>query len=87
MELVDEFIDRYGNLPKETENLIKIVEIRNDCRKLGITRVYTRNNFVIFEPSNLKFELTNANGNDILLNVQFEIKKLLKEKRGEIKNE
>lgn len=85
MELVDEFIDRYGNLPKETENLIKIVEIRNDCRKLGITRVYTRNNFVIFEPSNLKFELTNANGNDILLNVQFEIKKLLKEKRGEIK--
>lgn len=83
LDLVDEFIDRYGNLPKEVENLIKIVEIRNACRKLGITRIYTKNNFVIFEPTNLKFELTNLNSNDILLTVQFEINKLMKKLKEE----
>ncbi len=83
LDLIDELIDRYGNLPKEVENLIKIVEIRNACRKLGITRIYTRNDFVIFEPGNLKFELTNLNGNDILLTVQFEINKLMKNLKEE----
>ena len=63
-------------LPKETENLIKIVEIRNDARKLGITRIKVQGDFIIFEPNNLRIRLTNKNANDILINVQLEIEKL-----------
>lgn len=78
MEVIDELLDRYGDLPKETENLIKIVEIRNDARKLGITKIRVFQDFIIFEPDNLKIRLTNKNANDILINVQLEIEKLKK---------
>ena len=78
MDVVDELLDRYGDIPKETENLIKIVEIRNIARKLGITRIFVKNGFLIFEPSNLKYRLTNQNSGDILIHVQLELKKLSK---------
>ena len=78
LDVIDEFIDRYGNLPKETDNLIKIVEIRNLCRKIGITKLYVKNNYIIFEPINYKCLLTNNSSNDILLTVQFELNKLKK---------
>ena len=83
MEVIDELLDRFGDLPKETENLIKIVEIRNAARMLGITRIAQVGEFLKFEPGNLKYRLTNVQNNDILLHVQIEIKKLeklLKEK-------
>ncbi|MBO5476779.1 MAG: transcription-repair coupling factor [Clostridia bacterium] len=76
MEIVDELLDRFGDIPKETENLIKIVEIRNKARKLGITRIYANDKMVKFEPMNLKFALTNSSNNDILIRVQLEISKL-----------
>lgn len=78
MDVVDELLDRYGNIPKETDNLIKIVEIRNIARKIGITRIYVKNDFVVFEPSNLRYRLTNIGSSDILIHVQLELKKLLK---------
>lgn len=80
MDVVDELLDRYGEIPKETENLIKIVEIRNQARMLGIDKISVRNNFVIFEPLNLKIRLTNGSTNDILITVQLEIERMLKEK-------
>ena len=44
LDLIDELLDRYGDIPKETDNLLKIVEIRNMCRKLGINRCYQNGN-------------------------------------------
>ena len=76
LDLIDELLDRYGDIPKETDNLLKIVEIRNMCRKLGINKVTTKGDFVLFEPLNLKLRLTNKVSNDILINVQLELKKL-----------
>lgn len=76
LDVIDELLDRYGEIPKETENLIKIVEIRNKCRKLGINKVIANKNFIKFEPSNLVIKLTKQNDNDILVRVQLEINKL-----------
>lgn len=83
LEVIDELLDRYGDLPKETENLIKIVEIRNEARKLGITRIIANKNFIKFEPLSHVIRLTNITNNDILIRVQLEISKyknLLEEK-------
>ena len=76
MEVVDELLDRFGDIPKETENLIKIVEIRNKARKLGITRILATDKLIKFEPMNLKITLTNDFYNDILIRVMLEINKL-----------
>ena len=76
MEVVDELLDRFGDIPKETENLIKIVEIRNKARKLGITRILATDKLIKFEPMNLKITLTNDFNNDILIRVMLEINKL-----------
>jgi len=76
MEVVDELLDRFGDIPKETENLIKIVEIRNKARMLGITRILATNRMIKFEPMNYKITLTNDISNDILIRVQLEISKL-----------
>ena len=61
---------------KETEKLIKIVEIRNKARKLGITRILATDKLIKFEPMNLKITLTNEFNNDILIRVMLEINKL-----------
>ena len=76
MDLIDELIDKYGELPKEVENLFKIVEIRNMCRKIGIESIIQTNNYINFKPCNLKFWLTNENNNDILSSVQLSIEKI-----------
>ena len=80
LDVVDELIDRYGELPKETENLIKIVEIRNQARKLGITKICSFGEILKIEPYNLKIKLTNFARSDILIRVQLELEKLRKEK-------
>lgn len=80
MDVIDELLDRYGNIPQETENLIKIVEIRNICKKLNITKILGNQNVVKIEPNNLRINLTNSRNNDILLTVQLELEKILKEK-------
>lgn len=38
-DLTDEFIDRFGDLPTETQNLIKIAVLRSKARALGITEI------------------------------------------------
>jgi transcription-repair coupling factor (superfamily II helicase) len=76
--IVDELLDRFGDIPKETNNLIKIVEIRNLCRKIGITRIYVENKYVILksDKSNkiLKYYI---NSNDLLLFIQLNLKELI----------
>lgn len=73
LDVIDELLDRYGDIPKETENLIKIVEIRNIARKLGITRIYEDGNYVIITPGSFKINVLGSN--DILIKVQFELEK------------
>ena len=70
LDVIDELIDRFGNPPREVENLIKIVEIRNMSRKIGITKICKKGENLIFEPGNLKYTLTNKFSNDILCYVQ-----------------
>jgi len=78
MNLIDELLDRYGDIPKETDNLIKIVEIRNAARKIGMTKISVKGDFLVFEPSNLKFRLTKFSSSDILIRVQLELTKIQK---------
>ena len=40
--VIDELIDRFGEIPKETLNLIEIVRIRNKCKKIGINEIKIR---------------------------------------------
>lgn len=76
MNVVDELLDRFGDIPLEVNNLIKIVEVRNMCRIIGITKVYVSNNYVIFESNKdrLKYYI---NSNDLLLFIQLNLKDLL----------
>lgn len=46
--IVDEMIDRFGNMPEEIENLLDIARIKNLCKKIGINKVQGRRNFVLF---------------------------------------
>ena len=46
--VVDEMIDRFGNMPNEIENLLDIARIKTLCKKLNISKVQGRKNFVLF---------------------------------------
>ena len=45
-EITDELIDRYGNVPTNVENLIKISRIRYACSQCGISSVIEKNGAV-----------------------------------------
>ncbi len=47
-EIVDELLDRFGDIPKETMNLIKISKIRAMAGKLGISEILQQGYKVIF---------------------------------------
>ena len=57
--VVDEVIDRYGNMPKELENLLEVARIKELCRKTNISKVSKRNdNYVFYFDSNkFNFEI------------------------------
>ena len=68
-DIIDEFIDRFGEIPKETLNLIEIVKIRNKCRKLRIKEVKIQGEFLYFTDgtkNHIKYRLTNGAKSDIL---------------------
>jgi len=46
--IVDEMIDRFGNMPEQIENLLDIARIKNLCKKIGINKVQGRRKFVLF---------------------------------------
>ena len=46
--VIDEMIDRFGNMPDEIENLIEIARIKILCKKSKISKVQSRRNFVVF---------------------------------------
>lgn len=46
--VIDEMIDRFGNMPSEIEKLIEIARIKILCKKLKISKVQSKRNFVLF---------------------------------------
>ncbi len=73
-----ELIDRFGNVPKEVENLISIIEIRNLCRELNITELKCKCEHFVILPFNMKFRLTKDEKRDILLTVKTTLKDMIK---------
>lgn len=57
--VIDEMIDRFGNMPKEIENLIEIARIKILCKKLNISKVQGRRSFVLFmfEPGEIDIDV------------------------------
>lgn len=47
-EIVDELIDRFGDIPRDTMNLIKVSRIRSLAEKLCVTRIHEEGGKVIF---------------------------------------
>ena len=67
--VTDELIDRFGDIPQETINLIEVVRIRNKCKVIGIDEIKIMGDFVWFvqKPKNhIKYMLTNDIKRDIL---------------------
>ncbi len=48
-EIIDELLDRFGELPQEVMNLINVSYIRAMAEKLGISRIHEEQKKVIFE--------------------------------------
>jgi len=67
--VIDELIDRFGDIPKETLDLIEIVRIRNKCKTIGIDEIKVQGDFIWFiqKPKNhIKYRLTNDIKRDIV---------------------
>ena len=59
--IIDEIIDRFGNMPKELENLIDIARIKYLAKAIKTTKIASRNTSVVFtfEQSNFNIDVTN----------------------------
>jgi len=57
--VIDEMIDRFGDMPKEIENLIEIARIKTLCKKLNISKVQGKHKFAvfIFEPGEINIDI------------------------------
>ena len=45
--IIDEIIDRYGEMPAEVYNLLEIARIKNLCRKTNVTKLQQKQNDVV----------------------------------------
>ena len=61
--VIDEIIDRYGQMPSEVENLIEIARIKNLGRKANILKITQKKDGVVFLYDNSKFNM------DIVMNL------------------
>ncbi len=48
LDITEELIDRFGNVPKEVNNLIKVAFIKTLCKKLNIIEIIQSNKYVRF---------------------------------------
>jgi transcription-repair coupling factor (superfamily II helicase) len=55
--VIDEIIDRFGNMPNELENLIEIARIKSLCKKKYVTKISSKKGFAIFNFENENFEV------------------------------
>ena len=56
--IVDELIDRYGNMPSEVENLLEIVRIKELCRHANIVKLSKKNGAFVFYFDSSKFDFS-----------------------------
>ena len=56
--VVDEVIDRYGNMPVELENLLEIARIKELCRKLNILKLTKKSGSYVFYFDSSKFDFS-----------------------------
>ena len=52
-ELIDELIDRFGDIPKQVENLMDISYVKNNGSKAYISNIYQSNNQLVLEFSSV----------------------------------
>ena len=71
-DVIDEIIDRYGNMPKEVENLIEIARIKNIARPRHIVKIQEKQMGIVFTFSE-----------DIIIEAET-ISKLLKQYKNKI---
>ena len=55
--VIDEVIDRFGNMPNELENLIEIARIKSLCKEKFVTKVSSKKGFAVFAFENEKFDV------------------------------
>lgn len=55
--VIDEIIDRFGNMPKELENLICIARIKYLSKEINIIRIINKNRSVVFTFEQNRFKL------------------------------
>ena len=51
-DVKDELLDRYGDIPKETQSLITIALLRQKCAKMGLVKVEEKNGKLAIYPKN-----------------------------------
>ena len=56
-DILDEMLDRFGDLPRATENLLNIALIRADGKKCGIKQMRQDNGFIQIYPEKIDFDV------------------------------
>lgn len=59
-EVIDEITDRYGDIPKEVENLLDIARIKNLCKEKNIVKITQKPKSVVFFFDAEKFNMENV---------------------------
>ena len=57
--VIDEIIDRFGNMPDELENLIEIARIKQLCMQKGINKIVQKREKIVFYLNTEKFNMEN----------------------------
>ena len=61
-DIIDELIDRFGNMPDELENLLEISRIKQLAKKMFITKIASKRDGVVFTFDNDKFDVSVVDG-------------------------
>ncbi len=60
--IIDEILDRYGQMPEEVNNLLEIARIKELCKKVNVTKLASKNGGVVFNfiPEQFRMEIVDA---------------------------
>ena len=59
IDITDEIIDRFGEMPKEVENLLEIARIKNLCNEKNIKKIMQKGQNIVFYFSPKEFDVDN----------------------------